>query len=95
MQGVPVSWHADPYSSSGVAYDSALLAFFYVGVDIIDLFPMAVGSNRFLYVTTDMFTKWPKAASMATINKASTMKILKSIVCRFGFPNRIIFGHRS
>jgi hypothetical protein len=53
-------------------------------------FPRAVGGYRFLYVAIDKFTKWPKATPVVKINKQSTVKFIKSIICRFRVPNRII-----
>ena len=53
-------------------------------------FPKAVGGYRYLYVAIDKFTKWPEAAPVIYIDKQSAVKFVKSIVCRFGVPNRII-----
>ncbi|XP_025828733.1 uncharacterized protein LOC112903728 [Panicum hallii] len=36
------------------------------------------------------FTKWPEATPVVNITKASAITFLKSIVCRFEVPNRII-----
>jgi transposase-like protein len=60
------------------------------GLDILGPFPRAVGGYRYLYVAIDKFTKWPKATPMVNITKASATTFLKSIVCQFGVPNRII-----
>jgi hypothetical protein len=60
------------------------------GLDILGPFPMAVGGFQYLYVVVDKFTKWPKATPVVKINKQSTVKFIKSIICRFGVPNRII-----
>jgi hypothetical protein len=60
------------------------------GLDILGPFPRAVGRYRYLYVTIDKFTKWPEATPLVNITKASATTFLKSIVCRFGVPNRII-----
>jgi hypothetical protein len=53
-------------------------------------FPRAVGGYLFLYVAIDKFTKWSKATPVVKINKQSTVKFIKSIICRFRVPNRII-----
>jgi transposase InsO family protein len=58
-------------------------------------FPHAVGGFRFLYVTIDKFTMWPEATLMVKINKQSIVKFIKSIICSFGVPNRIITDNRS
>ena len=60
------------------------------GVDILGPFPRAVGWYRFLYVTIDKFTKWLEVTSEVNIIKTSAVTFLKSIVCRFGVPSRII-----
>ena len=60
------------------------------GVDILGPFPWAVGGYRFLYVAIDKFTKWPEVTLVVNITKKSAVAFLKSIVCRFGVPNRII-----
>jgi ribonuclease HI len=60
------------------------------GLDILGPFPRAVGKYRYLYVAIDKFTKWSEATPVVNITKASAIAFLKSIVCRFGVPNRII-----
>jgi hypothetical protein len=87
---VPVSCKADTHSSSGAADDSSLLALCRMGLDILGPFPRAVGGYRYLYVAIDKFTKWPEATPMVNITKASATAFLRSIVCRFGVPNRVI-----
>jgi transposase InsO family protein len=53
-------------------------------------FARAVSGYRYLYVTIDKFTKWLEATRVFSITKASAIAFLKSIVCRFQVPNRII-----
>jgi transposase InsO family protein len=65
------------------------------GLDIMGPFPHAVGGYRFLYVTIDKFTKWSKATLVVKINKQSAVKFIKSIIYRFGVPNRIITDNGS
>jgi transposase InsO family protein len=65
------------------------------GLDIVGPFPHAVGGFRFLYVAIDKFTKWPEATPMVKINKQSVVKFIKSIICRFRVPNRIITDNGS
>jgi transposase InsO family protein len=60
------------------------------GLDILGPFPRAVDGYRYLYVAIDKFTKWPEATPVVNITKASAIAFLKSIVCQFGVPNRII-----
>jgi transposase InsO family protein len=60
------------------------------GLDILGPFPRAVGGYRYLYVAIDKFTKWPEATPVVNITKVSATAFLKSILCRFGVPSRII-----
>jgi transposase InsO family protein len=57
--------------------------------------PRAVGGYQYIYVIINKFTKWPKATPVVKMNKQSTVKFIKSIVCRFGVLNRIITDNRS
>jgi transposase InsO family protein len=61
-----------------------------MGVDILGPFPRAVGGYQYLFVTIDKFTKWPEATPVVNITQGAAIVFLKSIVCRFGVPNRII-----
>jgi ribonuclease HI len=65
------------------------------GLDIVGPFPHAVGGYRFLYVAIDKFTKWLEATPVVNINKQSAVKFIKSIICRFGVPNRVIIDNGS
>jgi transposase InsO family protein len=65
------------------------------GLNILGLFPRAVGGFRYLYVTINKFTKWPEAIHVVKINKQSVVKFIKSIVCKFRVPNRIITDNGS
>jgi hypothetical protein len=60
------------------------------GVDILGPFPRAVDGYRYLFVAIDKFTKWPKATPVVSITQSTAVTFLKSIVCRFGVPSRII-----
>jgi hypothetical protein len=63
------------------------------GVDIMGPFPRAVGGYRFLFVAIDKFTKWPEATPIVSITQGAAVAFLKSIVCRFGVPSRIIMDN--
>jgi transposase InsO family protein len=65
------------------------------GLDIVGPFPCTVGGYRFLYVAIDKFTKWREATPVIKINKQSAVKFIKSILCRFRVPNRIITNNGS
>jgi hypothetical protein len=60
------------------------------GVDILGQFPRAVDGYQYLFVTIDKFTKWPEATPVVSITQSAAVAFLKSIVCRFGVPSRII-----
>jgi hypothetical protein len=86
---------ADPHTSTYAVNDPALMALRCVGLDIVGPFPRAIGVYRFPYVTIKKFTMWPEATPVVKINKQSTVKFIKSIICRFGVPNRIITDNGS
>jgi transposase InsO family protein len=60
------------------------------GVDILGPFPRAIGGCLYLFVAIDKFTKWPEATPVVNITQGAAVAFLKSIVCRFGVPRRII-----
>jgi hypothetical protein len=60
------------------------------GVDILGPFPRVVGGYRFLFVAIDKFTKWPETTPVVSITQGAAVAFLKSIICRFGVPSRII-----
>jgi hypothetical protein len=60
------------------------------GVDILGPFPRAVGGYRFLFAAINKFTKWPEATPVVSITQGAVVAFLKSIICRFGVPSRII-----
>jgi transposase InsO family protein len=66
-----------------------------VGLDIVGPFPCAVGGYRFLYVAIDKLTRWSEATLVVKINRQFTVRFIKSIICRFGVPNRIITNNGS
>jgi hypothetical protein len=65
------------------------------GVDILGPFPRAVGGYRYLFVAMDKFTKWPEATPVVSITQSVAVSFLKSTVCRFGVPSRIITDNRT
>jgi hypothetical protein len=66
-----------------------------MGVDILGPFPRAVGGYQYLFVAIDKFTKWPEATPVASIIQSAVVAFLKSIVCIFGVPSRIITDNRT
>jgi hypothetical protein len=65
------------------------------GLDIVGPFPHAIGGFRFLYVAINKLTKWSEATLVVKINKQSAVKFIKSSICKFGVPNRIITDNGS
>ena len=43
-----------------------------------------------MYVAIDKFTKWPEVEAVRKVTTQSAVKFFRSIVCRFGVPNKII-----
>ena len=43
-----------------------------------------------MYVAIDKFTKWPEVEAVRKVTAQSAVKFFRSIVCRFGIPNRVI-----
>ena len=81
---------ANTHTGSSSANDPTLIAIRCVGRGYPGAIPRAVGGYRFLYIAIDKFTKWPEVTPVVNIAKKSAVAFLKSIVCRFGVPNRII-----
>ena len=65
------------------------------GLDILGMFPRALGGYRYLYVIMDKFTKWAEVEAVCTIPAGSAVKFIKGIVSQFGVPNRIITDNGS
>jgi hypothetical protein len=65
------------------------------GVDILGPFPRAVGGCHFLFVAIDKFTNWLEATPVVSITQGAAVAFLKSIVCRFGVPSRIITDNET
>ena len=61
------------------------------GLDIIGLFPKAVGNKKYLIVDTNYFTKWVEAEPLANIRDVDAKRFVwKNIVTRFGVPYVLI-----
>ena len=66
-----------------------------LGLDILEPFPRATGGHEYLYVAVDKFTRWVEADPVVKIDKASAVKFIRGLVCRFGVPNRLITDHST
>ena len=61
------------------------------GLDIVGLFPKAVGNKKYLLVGIDYFTKWVEAEPLANIRNVDAKRFVwKNIVTRFGVPHVLI-----
>jgi hypothetical protein len=61
------------------------------GVNIVGPMPLGKGSQEFLVVTVDYFTKWAEAEALATITTVNVTKFLwSSVIYRFGIPHAFI-----
>jgi hypothetical protein len=63
------------------------------GLDILGLFPRAVGGYWYLFVAINKFTKWPEATPVVNITQGAAVASLRSIVCRFGVPSHVIMDN--
>ena len=62
-----------------------------VGIDITGPFPMTRRGNRFILVVVDYFTKWVELFPLQSTKAAAIAQIfLDQVICRFGFPIRVI-----
>src|SRR4051812_44981052 len=51
--------------------------------------------NTHLLVAVDKFTKWVEAEPVSKCDAATTLKFLKKIIVRFGYPHSIITENGS
>ena len=70
---------------------SSLWPFTQWGLDIVGLFPKALGNKKYLLVSTDYFTKWVEVEPLANIRDVDVKRFIwKNIVTRFGVPYTLI-----
>ncbi|GJZ10886.1 reverse transcriptase domain-containing protein [Tanacetum coccineum] len=70
---------------------TALWPFYKWGIDIVGPFLEGPSKVKLLIVAIDYFTKWIEAKPVVTITRAQIKKFVwDNIVCRFGFPGKII-----
>jgi hypothetical protein len=89
-----VSCQADPHTSAYTTNDPALMAICRVGAG----HPVSVpqGCQRIPVSVChhqQVHQKWPQATPLVRINNQSTIKFIKSIICRFRVLNRIIINN--
>ena len=70
---------------------SSLWPFAQWGLDIVRLFPKAVGNKKYLLVDIDYFTKWLEVKPLANIKDVDGKRFVwKNIITRFGVPHVLI-----
>ena len=73
---------------------SSLWPFAQWGLDILGLFPRAMGNRRFILVAVNYFTKWVEAEALANIRDMDVKKFVwKNIVIRFRVPDSLIYDN--
>jgi hypothetical protein len=90
---VPCKAHT--HTGLGSAIDSTLLAIHRMGGGYPGAIPQGCRWVPFPFVAIDKFTKWPEATPVVNITQGAAVAFLKSIVCRFGVPSRIIMDNRT
>ena len=65
--------------------------FFQWGLEIVGLFPKAIGNKKYLLISMDYFTKLIEAEPLANIRDVDVKRFIwKNIVTRFGVPYTLI-----
>jgi transposase InsO family protein len=80
--------HANPLRPIDLSWPFAVW-----GIDIISVLPRALGGFRFLFVGIDTFTKWMEATPVVNITQEAAVKLLQSIIYRFGIPQRVLIDN--
>ena len=64
------------------------------GLNIVGLFPKAVGNRRWLVVGTDYFTKWVEAKPLSNMRDVDAKRFVwKNIVTQFRIPHTLILDN--
>ena len=62
-----------------------------MGLDIVGLFPKAIGNKKYLLVCMNYFTKWVEAKSLANIRDVDVKRFIwTNIITRFGVSYALI-----
>jgi len=63
-------------------------------MDILGMFPKAMGQRKFLLVAINYFTKWVEVEALAPITEREVQKFIwKNIITRFGVPKVMVFDN--
>jgi hypothetical protein len=66
------------------------------GVDILDLYPKAMGNRKFILVGVDDFTKCVEVEALVVITVNKVISFLwKNIICRFRILKVLIINNRT
>ena len=60
------------------------------GLDMVGPFKRSPNKNTHLLVAVDKFTKWVEAEPVSKCDAETTLKFLKKIIYKFGYPHSII-----
>jgi hypothetical protein len=77
--------HANPFWPIDLSWPFTIW-----GIDIVGVLPRALRGFRFLFVSTDTFTKWMVAMPVVNITQDTTVKFQQSILYRFGVPKWVL-----
>ena len=70
---------------------SSLWPFAVWGIDLVGALPTGKGGICYAVVAIDYFTKRAEAEPLATITSKRVLDfVVKSIICRFGLPKKIV-----
>ena len=64
--------------------------FVVLGLDMVGPFKMSSTKKTRLLVEVDKFTKWVEAEPVSSCDADTTVKFLKKLILRFGYPHSII-----
>jgi hypothetical protein len=61
----------------------------------VGILPNASGGFRYLFVGINTFTKWMEAMPALNIIQEAAVKLLQSIIYRFGVHRRVLTDNRT
>ena len=65
------------------------------GIDLIGSLPTGKGGVKYAIVVVDYFTKWVEVEPLASITSKKALDfVVKSIICRYGLPRKIVSDNR-
>jgi hypothetical protein len=60
------------------------------GINIVGVWPRALGGFMFLFIAINMLIKWMEAMPVVNITQDAAVKFLQSIIIRFGTPKWVL-----